>query len=314
MASLASATATRQAAAATVSSSSTGMMKWAIGGWMLFIAENAILSENRQFLITDVLKNDDLYHAVYGACSTAAMASILYSYRRLKLQSPPILSLAPLRLGGAFVTMSVGLVLASQAAPKLQVPVQLAPQQDTPPEDTPPGRSRTKEDSPAAAAPPSSWNLKVRCPFDFTDQKPNNSNSSNDLQSVHGLDRVSRHPGLWAFGLTAAGNAFLQPTLPLQIWMLGPLAVAALGGAHQDSRFRRGLGGTLDPHYAALTSNVPFAAMLSGKQGPDSFMTWLTQELKPINAAMATGVAALWVLSRGRGAAAAASSALARKV
>ena len=311
---MASAAAARQAAAAASSTSlsSAGMMKWAVGGWIFFIAENAVLSENRQFLIADVFGNDDLYHAVYGACSTAAMASIVYSYRRLVQQSNPFLvvasSLSPLRLGGAFVTLSVGLVLASQAAPKLQLPVETSVVPSTTTSTT------TTED---ASPSPSSWNLKVRCPFDFTDQRT--KNPSNEDSSVHGLDRVSRHPGLWALGLSAAGNALLQPTLGLQIWMLGPLAVAALGGAHQDSRFRRGLGGTLEPQYAAMTSNVPFAAMLSGKQGADSLMTWLTQELKPINAAIATGMAAVWVLSRGRGAAAAhraaeASALLSRKV
>jgi len=264
-----------------------GMMKWAVGGWLFFIAENAVLSENRTLLI-DYL-GDDAYHAVYGTCSTAAMASILYSYRKLRqnaVSTAAVTAIPPLRLATAAATMSLGLILASQAAPKLQVPVEVA----TSGTDATTTASRSVE----------TINIKVRCPFDFTDK---HQHSSTD--TVTGLDRVSRHPGLWAFGLTCAGNAALQTaSLPLTVWMLGPAAVAWLGGAHTDSRYRRGLGGTLDPQYASLTSNVPFAAMLSGRQGPDALATWMTEEVKPLNALVATAVACLYVASRGRGAAA----------
>ena len=311
MASLAAA-ATRQAAGSS-SAQSGGMIKWAVGGWLFFIAENAVLSENRQYLITSVFGNDDdMYHAVYGACSTAAMASILYSYRKLKLQQTvTMMALSPLRLGGAFVPIGLGLILASQAAPKLQVPVELRRPSSSL------DAANTTESNALAVPPPAaqSFTLKVRCPFDFTDHSHPAQDEATTPVSVHGLDRVSRHPGLWAFGLTVAGNALLQPTLALQLWMLGPLAVAALGGAHQDSRFRRGLGGTLDPQYAALTSNVPFVAMLTGRQGPNALSTWVTQELKPINAAIATTAAAIWILSRGRATAVAPISlALGKKV
>lgn len=121
----------------------------------------------------------------------------------------------------------------------------------------------------------------------------------------------------------------------------GPAAVALLGGAHQDSRFRRGLGGTLSPHYEvrntiqingleglalaierfgfvlqthlslsihsnpffmqlkSLTSNVPFVAMLTGKQGSQSW-EGLWKETKPLNAMAAVAVSSLWVLRRMR--------------
>lgn len=37
-------------------------MQWAAGGWIFFVAENAILSENRTYLIQEL--GDDNYHYV----------------------------------------------------------------------------------------------------------------------------------------------------------------------------------------------------------------------------------------------------------
>lgn len=45
-----------------------------------------------------------------------------------------------------------------------------------------------------------------------------------------------------------------------------PLVFALIGGAHQDYRYRRGIGGSLPSSTEAVTSNVPFLALLSGSQ------------------------------------------------
>lgn len=39
-----------------------------------------------------------------------------------------------------------------------------------------------------------------------------------------------------------------------------------MGTQHQDYRHRRGIGGKLDFDLDASTSNIPFVALLSGKQ------------------------------------------------
>lgn len=239
----------------------------ALGGWAFFIAENAVLSENRGWIMEEL--GEDGYYYLYGACSTAASVGILYGYRALRLEnralSIPNSSISGLRMGLAGGIMSVGLVLASQVLPKMQIPVWYS----------------------------SSTGLTVRCPFDFSKK---NTGSSPEI--VTGLDRVSRHSSLWALALTTAGNAALQPSLPLTLWMLGPTAVALLGGAHTDSRFRRGIGGHLDPLYEAQTSHLPFVAML--QQG--TLTAWTKDDLKPLNAALAASAACLWVfVSRGRG-------------
>jgi len=64
-----------------------------------------------------------------------------------------------------------------------------------------------------------------------------------------------------------------------------PAIFAVIGTSHQDYRYRRGSGGTLTPEREAVTSNVPFVALVAGKQ------SWskLADEIKWSNA----GVAAL---------------------
>lgn len=271
-------------------------MKWAVGGWSFFIIENFILSENRTYLISSF--GDDGYHIAYGTLSTAAMGSVLYGYfRKVKNAQPLLWSLnSPAPLGAkvcGFVCLSLGLGMASQIPPKVQMPVHFVgsnPNNDSG-EISGMAPSSTADNAPHSQE--KGW--KVRCPFDFTDKKDTNS-------PVHGLERISRHPGLWSFGLLGLGNALLVPSLPQRAWLAMPAMVAIVGGAHTDSRFRRGMGGTLPEEYDRVTSNVPFTAMLSGAQG--NVMDVLKEfsgETKPLNALIAVGVSGLWVLRRGRG-------------
>ena len=247
-------------------------VRWGLGGWTFFICENALLSENRTYLI-DYL-GDESYHLVYGTMSTIATASIGFSYYKLKKLPAKVIPTATTipQLAAAWTLSSIGLGLASQALPKMQIPVAIGSSAE--------GGSK----------------LQVRCPFDFSDKHRDAADGS-----IRGLERVSRHPGLWSFGLVSAGSAMLQSNPALRLWWCGPAAVAWLGGMHTDSRFRRGMGGYLDPGIESQTSNVPFLALLSGKQGsPIESFSKLQQETKPLNALIAVGAATIWVLSRGR--------------
>ncbi|KAL7528465.1 hypothetical protein ACHAWF_002570 [Thalassiosira exigua] len=262
-------------------------MKWAVGGWSFFIAENFILSENRSYLISQL--GDDGYHAAYGTLSTAAMGSVFYGYfRKVKGAEPWLWSaMGPAPVGAkvlGFACLSLGLGMASQIPPKLQMPVHFAGGVDAAPD--------LKASVPIESE-ERGW--KVRCPFDFTDKKDPDS-------PVHGLERISRHPGLWTFGLLGLGNALLVPSIPQRAWLAMPAMVALVGGAHTDSRFRRGMGGTLTQEYDRVTSNVPFAAMLSGAQGNVlDAMRDFSEEVKPLNAAIAVVASGLWVLRKGQG-------------
>jgi hypothetical protein len=90
--------------------------------------------------------------------------------------------------------LSLGFGMASQAIPKLQIPVTIS------------GNSNNGGGT----------LLQVRCPFDFSDRRAEGSGST----TVHGLERVTRHPGLWSFGFFGIGQSLLSSTTPLLIWWM----------------------------------------------------------------------------------------------
>jgi hypothetical protein len=272
---------------------SSPQLKWAVGGWIFFIAENAVLSENRTWIIEEVLGgSDEAYHAAYGTCSTAATASIVYGYYQLRKGAAATVKATNLpvgRWGFSWVALSAGCILASQTVPSLQVPVHLT--------STATGAADPME-RPIGPLPQdegrSAWKLQVRCPFDFTV-----SRRSDEQDGPIGVERVTRHPGLWAFGCIGLGAAAAQPTALQSLFWTGPAFTAWLGGGHTDSRYRRGLGGTLDPVYDSQTSNVPLAAILTGRQGNvAAAVRKLLEESKPLNAVAAFCMATAWVLRR----------------
>ena len=98
-------------------------------------------------------------------------------------------------------------------------------------------------------------------------------------------------------GFVGGAHAFLATSLPMRLWWCGPSLVAWLGGAHTDSRFRRGLGGHIDPAYDSLTSNIPFWALVSGMQGSGCWKA-LNSETKELNALASVGASTIWILRR----------------
>lgn len=84
----------------------------------------------------------------------------------------------------SWTCMSLGLIMASQALPKMQIPFMIA------------------QTTPCSSS--SSYKLQVRCPFDFSDK------DTIDVEQVRGLERISQHPGLLSLGLVGMGNAFLH--------------------------------------------------------------------------------------------------------
>jgi len=259
-------------------------------GGVFFIAENFIISENRTCLIEQL--GDDGYHLAYGTFSTIAMGSVAYGYLKKVRYEQPLLwrlsSPAPkFAKAASFVTLSIGCFLASQVPPSFQIPVSIyeSATNETPISD-PEMNTAT-----VSSANEGRFKLAIRCPFDFAD------NPSQLDGQVNGLERITRHPGLWSFGLVGLGCALLTPSVPQRIWLAMPAMVALVGGAHTDSRFRRGIGGELPEEYDNATSNIPFMAMLAGEQKAKD----ICNEMKPLNAVIAVGVSGLWVLGRGRG-------------
>lgn len=298
-------------ASTTSATTSSSALKWAAGGWSLFIAENLILSENRTYLIDQL--GDDGYHGLYGTLSTIAMGSVAYGYRyKVRGQGPFAFNPAvggragPAALATSFALQALALGMVSQSAPKLQIPVHLVDGSGSADAATTAkaAAASTAPTAPASGGSGSQW--KVRCPFDFSDSKSQTGvpkGTKQQADQLAGLDRITRHPGLWSFGLLGLGNALLVPSIPTRIWLSMPAMVALIGGAHTDSRHRRGMGGELCKEVDEVTSNVPFLAMIMGRQEGGVLQSFqaLGDEVKVLNAALAAGGAALWVARRGRG-------------
>jgi hypothetical protein len=197
-----------------------------------------------------------------------------------------------MNLAMSWTFLSLGLVMALQVAPKMQLPVSII-------------TTTTSNNNNNGGI-----QIKVRCPFDFSDRRLPRSqyHHHHDDPVLFGMERITRHPGLWSFGFIGLGQSFLAGNIPLRIWWMGPMAVAWLGGWHTDSRFRRGMGGTLPPLYDCQTSNIPFVAMITGKQqgnnnnNNSSNDCWgqLLKEMKPLNAAIGIAMSMLWILRRAR--------------
>lgn len=196
------------------------------GGWCFFVAENAVLSENRAWFIERV--GERAYRGCYGLCSTASLASVGYGVwrhgpgPRLRAGVGGLSRVA----GVAFQTL--GLVGFANLAPPLTNP--LAPD-------------------------------ATGCPLDFKKAR-----SDRERGDVHGLQRITRHPQFWAMGFCGLGVAAQTPFAGTAAAALGFPLVAALGGFHMDSRHRRGVGGSLTPEREAATSGMPFLALVEGRQ------------------------------------------------
>jgi uncharacterized membrane protein len=81
---------------------------------------------------------------------------------------------------------------------------------------------------------------------------------------ARGMIRITRHPVMWAIMLWAAAHLLARGDLASLIFFGGFLFVAALGTVLIDARKRAALGEDWQ-RFAAVTSNVPFAAILGGR-------------------------------------------------
>lgn len=103
--------------------------------------------------------------------------------------------------------------------------------------------------------------------------------------AVQGVLRITRHPFLWGMALWSAGHLLVNGDRASIVLFGSLLALALFGTASIDAKRRRKLGPTWDA-FAAQTSNVPFAAILSGRQ------TLRPGEIGPVKPLVAL---AIWV-------------------
>ncbi len=79
-----------------------------------------------------------------------------------------------------------------------------------------------------------------------------------------GLLRVTRHPFLWAVVLWSVAHLLANPD-PGSLIFFGSLGVTALRGAFDIDRKRRRTNREEFARFEAVTSNVPFGAVLAGR-------------------------------------------------
>ena len=79
-----------------------------------------------------------------------------------------------------------------------------------------------------------------------------------------GVMRITRHPVMWAIGLWALSHLLANGDLA-SLWFFGVFAALALGGTVLIDRKKRLALGSNWRRFAAVTSNLPFLALVRGR-------------------------------------------------
>lgn len=104
-----------------------------------------------------------------------------------------------------------------------------------------------------------------------------------------GLERITRHPFMVGMALFAAAHALLATRLIGAVLMLTLAALATLGARHQDAKLHR-LRGQSFRDYLDVTSMVPFAAIVAGRQR----LVWRELPLMGFATGLAVAAALRW--------------------
>lgn len=83
--------------------------------------------------------------------------------------------------------------------------------------------------------------------------------------AVKGMLRITRHPFLWGVAIWAAGHLLVNGDRASLVLFGAMFVLALFGTSSIDAKRRRKLADKWDA-FAAQTSNVPFAAILAGRQ------------------------------------------------
>ena len=83
--------------------------------------------------------------------------------------------------------------------------------------------------------------------------------------AVKGMLRITRHPFLWGVAIWGFGHLLVNGDAAGLVLFGSLLALALFGTVSIDAKRKRALGERWDA-FAAQTSNIPFAAILAGRQ------------------------------------------------
>jgi uncharacterized membrane protein len=86
-----------------------------------------------------------------------------------------------------------------------------------------------------------------------------------DPECARGMLRITRHPFLWGVALWAAAHVLTNGDAAALVLFGSLLLMALIGPPSIDAKRARALGDEWTP-FKARTSNLPFAAILSGRQ------------------------------------------------
>jgi uncharacterized membrane protein len=84
-------------------------------------------------------------------------------------------------------------------------------------------------------------------------------------ETAQGMLRITRHPFLWGVAIWAAGHLLVDGRMSGIILFGTMLVLALIGTVSIDAKRRRALGDKWTA-FAAKTSNIPFAAIVGGRQ------------------------------------------------
>jgi uncharacterized membrane protein len=85
---------------------------------------------------------------------------------------------------------------------------------------------------------------------------------------IKGMLRITRHPFLWGVAVWAFGHLLVNGKRASIVLFGAMLVLAIFGTASIDAKRKRALGSKWDA-FADQTSNIPFGAILSGRQSLD---------------------------------------------
>jgi len=215
--------------------------------------ENIIISHNREALV-NALGSEKTYKMIYGSISTAAIGSIIYGFARYgRGQGPQV----AWKIGGHSRFKMLALPLQAFG---LMLASQAVPELTL-----------------------SRYINEGGCPFEFKKKGD---------EEIKGVERITRHPSLWALGLFGLGYASSATYVTQFAFGALPVLFTIIGGAHQDHRHRE--SGQLSGDHDTLTSHVPFGALIGGRQSWEE----LSKEIKMENIAIALSIASLLALRR----------------
>jgi uncharacterized membrane protein len=86
--------------------------------------------------------------------------------------------------------------------------------------------------------------------------------------------RVTRHPFLWGVVLWSGSHLIVNGNVPA-LFLFGSMLLTALVGTGDIDRKRAASGGDAWQRFAAVTSNLPFAAILGGRNRLVARELWL---------------------------------------